>query len=52
MSVFDHAQGKKTVHAGRGGGWGSKNGKLLSTQLLNDPLVEISNVACIAWLDD
>ena len=27
MSVFVHAQGIKTVHAG----WGSKNGKILST---------------------
>ena len=50
MFVFVYAQGIETVHAGRGGG--SKNCKLLSTQLLNDPLVEISNVACIAWLDD
>ena len=30
MSVFVHAQGIKTVHAGGGGG-GSKNGKILST---------------------
>ena len=29
MSVFVHAQGIKTVHAG--GGEGSKNGKILST---------------------
>ena len=29
MSVFFHAQGIKTVHAGEGGG--SKNGKILST---------------------
>ena len=29
MSVFDHAQGIKTVHAGEGGG-GSRNGKILS----------------------
>ena len=35
MSVFVHAQGMKTVHAGGGG---SKNGKILSTQLLHDPL--------------
>ena len=28
MSVFDHAQGIKTVHAGPGRG--SKNGKILS----------------------
>ena len=35
MSVFVHAQGIKTVHAGGGG---SKSGKILSTQLLNDPL--------------
>ena len=35
MSVFVHAQGIKTVHAGRGGG---KNGKILSTKLLNVPL--------------
>ena len=33
MSVFVHAQGIKTVHAGGGG---SKNGKILSTLLLND----------------
>ena len=33
MYVFVHAQGIKTVHAGGG----SKNGKILSTQLLNDP---------------
>ena len=32
MSVFDYAQGIKTVHAG---GRGSKNGKILSMQLLN-----------------
>ena len=36
MSVFVHAQGIKTVHEG---GW-SKNGKFLSTQLLNDPLTK------------
>jgi hypothetical protein len=30
MSVFVHAQGIKTVHAGGGGG-GSKNAKILST---------------------
>ena len=31
MSVFVHAQGIKTVHAGGGvGGW-AKNGKILST---------------------
>ena len=36
MSVFVHAQAIKTVCTGRGGG--SKNGKSLSTQLLNDPL--------------
>ena len=34
MSVFVHAQGIKTVHAGGGG----KNGKILSTYLLNAPL--------------
>ena len=34
MSVFVHAQGIKTANAGAG----SKNGKILSTQLLNDPL--------------
>ena len=33
MSVFVHAQGIKTVHAGGG----AKKGKILSTQLLNDP---------------
>ena len=38
MSVFVHAQGIKTVHAGRGG---SKNGKILSTQLLNAPLPKL-----------
>ena len=38
MSVFVHAQGIKIVHAGGGEG-GSKNGRILSTQLLNDPLV-------------
>ena len=32
MFVFVHAQGIKTIHTG-----GSKNGKILSTQLLNDP---------------
>ena len=38
MSVFVHAQGIKTIHAcGRGG---SKNGKILSTQLFNDPKEE------------
>ena len=35
MCVFVHAQGIKTVHAG--GGWGSKNGKILFTQLLMTP---------------
>ena len=35
MSVFVHAQGIKTVHAGGG----SKNGKILSTLLLNAPNV-------------
>ena len=34
MSVIVHAQGIKTVHAGGG----SKNVKILSTLLLNDPL--------------
>ena len=34
MSVFVHAQGMKTVHAGGGG---QKNGKILSTQFLNAP---------------
>ena len=38
MSVFVHAQGIKTVHAGVGG---SKTGKILSTQLLNAPLLKI-----------
>ena len=36
MSVFVHAHGIKTVHAGGRGG--SKNGKILSTELLNAPL--------------
>jgi hypothetical protein len=35
ISVFVHAKGIKTVHAGGG----SKNGKILSTLLLNDPYV-------------
>ena len=35
MFVFVHAQGTKTVHAGGGGG--SKNDKILSTELLNAP---------------
>ena len=34
MSVFVHAQGIETVHAGGGV---VKNGKMLSAQLLNDP---------------
>ena len=34
MSVFVHTQGIKNVHVGRG--W-VKNGKILYTQLLNDP---------------
>ena len=34
-SVFVHAQGIKTVHAGGGG---SENGKIMSTYLLNAPL--------------
>ena len=37
MSVFVHAQGIKNVHAG---GEGVKNGKIRSTQLLNDPLFD------------
>ena len=36
MSDFVQAQDIKTVHAGGEGG--SKNGKILSTLLLNDPL--------------
>ena len=36
MSVFVHVHGIKTVHAGGG----SKNGKVLSTQLLNAPNVQ------------
>ena len=39
ISIFVHAQGIKTVHAG--GGAEIKNGKILSTQLFNDPLYEI-----------
>ena len=35
MSGFVHAQGTKTVHRG---GMGVKNGKIMSTQLLNAPL--------------
>ena len=35
MFVFVHAQGTKTVYVG---GRGSKNGKIMSTQLLNAPL--------------
>ena len=35
MSVFVYAQGIKIVHAGEG----VKNGKLLSTQLLNAPQI-------------
>ena len=38
MSVFVHAQGIKTVHAGRWGGGGSKSGKIMS-KLLNTPYV-------------
>ena len=37
MSVFVYAQGIKTVNAGGDGG--SKNGKIMSTQLLNAPLL-------------
>ena len=41
ISVFVHPQGIKTVHTGEGGGGGSKNDKILSTQL-NDPQIKIS----------
>ena len=40
MSAFVHDQGIKTVHEG---GRGSKNGKILSTQLLNGPLTTSDN---------
>ena len=37
MYVFVHTQGIKTVHAGGG----SKNGKILSTLLLNAPPLDL-----------
>ena len=40
MSAFVHDQGIKTVHEG---GRGSKNGKILYTQLLNGPLTTSDN---------
>ena len=40
MSVFFHAQGIKTVQAG----CGVKNGKIQSTQLLNDPYQNIESI--------
>ena len=45
MSVSVHAQGIKTVHAGPS--QGKKNGKILSTQLLDAPLFKclLSSIA-------
>ena len=48
MSVFVHSQGIITVHGAEGE---VKNGKILSTQLLNDPLCTRNLKRQMQWVD-